>query len=122
MRPRLPRRPASAAASLRRDLKLTQEQCANLLNVSKNTWIRWEHGQCQCDRMALELLPILARKSVPAPCQESRAKRYDPEWLAEHIGSCWECRLTVKYVVIVGRPGLLFGEEFGDPSSLFDRP
>ena len=95
--------PLTRLQTLRKGLGLSQQQAAKLLNISKNTWIRWEHNQCISDKLALELLPILARKSVPLPCYDSRARRYDPEWLAKHIQGCPDCRLSVKYVFTVGQ-------------------
>jgi transcriptional regulator with XRE-family HTH domain len=88
--------------SLRKSLNLSQRKAAELLNISKNTWIRWEYGQCHSDRMALELLPILAGDYAPEPCSDSQAKRYDPEWLARHLPDCYKCRLTVKFLAIKG--------------------
>jgi len=96
-------KPPSRIASLRKGLGLSQRQAAKLLNISKNTWIRWEHNQCMSDKLALELLPVLARKPVPDPCYNSRKAKYDPEYLAQHIGDCPHCRLSVKYIVIVGQ-------------------
>lgn len=101
---RLPKDAPTDAKSLRTRLNLSQRKAAKLLNVSKNTWIRWEYGQCEHDQMALALLPILARNAVPEPCYEARArKKYDPEWLAGHLPNCSECRLTVKFLAIKGR-------------------
>ena len=94
---------AKRLPGIRRNLRLTQRQAAKLLNISKNTWIRWERGQCAPDRLALELLPVLAQKAVPKPCHVSRAKGFAPEWLAQHIHGCPDCRLSVKYVVTVGQ-------------------
>jgi transcriptional regulator with XRE-family HTH domain len=93
----------SRIASLRKSLGLSQQQAAKLLNISKNTWIRWEHKQFKPDELALELLPVLARKSIPDPCYDSRARRYDPEWLAKHVPDCPDCRLSLKYILIVGQ-------------------
>ena len=93
----------SHAKSLRTSLKLSQQKAAELLNISKNTWIRWEYGQCKYDWRALELLPILARNAAPEPCYESRARKYDPEWLARHLPNCDECLRTVKFLAIKGR-------------------
>lgn len=103
MSTRPPNDASTHAKSLRTSLNLSQRKAAELLNVSKNTWIRWEYGQCKYDCMALELLPILARNAAPEPCYESRARKYDPEWLARHLPNCDECRRTVKFLAIKGR-------------------
>ena len=103
MSARPPKGAPTPAKSLRTRLNLSQRKAAELLNVSKNTWIRWEYGQCKHDKMALALLPILARNAVPEPCYEARLrKEYDPEWFAGHLPDCYECRLTVKFLAIKG--------------------
>jgi DNA-binding XRE family transcriptional regulator len=91
----------SQVRSLRKRLKLTQQQAAKLLNISKNTWIRWEKGQCKPDELALELLPTLGGKSSPEFCEHARKMRFDPRLLAEHLQYCGRCRLAVKYIVVV---------------------
>lgn len=95
--------PKKRAEPLRKELGITQVKAAKLLNISKNTWIRWEHGECKPDVLALQLLPLLARESVPEPCENSRRKAFNPYYLAQHIELCSRCRLAVKYVTIVGK-------------------
>jgi DNA-binding transcriptional regulator YiaG len=101
-RARLPKNP-TVAASLRKKLKLTQRAAAELLNVSKNTWIRWEKGQCKPDRLALDLLPFLAKNSSPEFCEHARRIRLDALNIAQHIRVCDRCLLAVKFIAVFGR-------------------
>jgi DNA-binding XRE family transcriptional regulator len=94
------------AASLRKELRLTQLEAARLLNVSKNTWIRWEKKQCKPDDLALDLLPFRAKSrssplpSPPEPCKDMLYDPFDPGVIAYHIKRCKACRLAVKWIIV----------------------
>jgi DNA-binding transcriptional regulator YiaG len=103
-RARLPKHPGTRAASLRKELKLTQGKAAELLNISKNTWIRWEKGQCKPDELALEMLTYFVKDFPPIPCSFMESlDPFDRLVGADHIQYCKQCRLVVKYMVIKGK-------------------
>lgn len=87
----------------RDDVKITQEQAARLLSIAKNTWVRWESGEFRPDPLKLELLPYLARNACPEPCYESRAGKWDAQWMADHIRTCRDCWLAINYLAIVAK-------------------
>jgi transcriptional regulator with XRE-family HTH domain len=95
---------ATYAIHLRRENHLSQEAAARLLNISKNTWIRWEHGETEADKLSLQLLPFLARQECPAPCREARANNISGIYLAPHVASCGECWLMAQYLAKTQRP------------------
>ncbi len=105
MRARLPKNPATPAASLRQKLGLTQSKIAGLMGISKNTWIRWEKGRCKPDGEVLEVLSYFAKHhSFPTPCgwfmnEFSRS----PGWISRHMRYCKRCRLSVKWLTILQR-------------------
>ena len=92
------RRPPTEAESLRGKLGISQEEAARLLNVAKNTWIRWEHGESSANKLSLQLLPFLVRRECPAPCYEARARKIDGVFLAQHVAACKDCWLMAQYL------------------------
>lgn len=95
---------ATRAFLLRREHDLSQEAAARVLNVSKNTWIRWEHGETEADELSLQLFPFLARQECPAPCREARANHISGIYLREHVTSCSQCWLMAQYLAKTRRP------------------
>lgn len=89
---------SAAVANLRRSLGISQEEAARLLNIAKNTWIRWEHGEMRANDLSLHLLPFLARRECPAPCHEARTHKIDGIFLAPHVAVCKECWLMVQFL------------------------
>jgi transcriptional regulator with XRE-family HTH domain len=89
--------------SARDEAKITQEQAARLLGIAKNTWIRWESGEFRPDPLKLELLPYLARNVCTEPCYESRARKWDGQWMAGHLRTCRNCWLAINYLAIVAK-------------------
>lgn len=87
--------------SLRRKCKITQEEAARLLGITKNTWVRWESGRFRKDRLKLELLPYLARGKGPQPCSEYSRKNFNIDRMAEHIQTCRRCWLAANYLSMV---------------------
>ena len=82
----------------RLSLNLTQMEAARLLNVSKNTWIRWEQGKCRYDELALRLLRKLARHECPTPCTEAMKQQITEDFLSKHVPSCERCWLMIQYL------------------------
>ncbi len=82
----------------RLSLNLTQIEAARLLNVSKNTWIRWEYGKCRYDELALRLLRRLALQECPAPCEKAKKQQISADFLCKHVPSCKQCWLMVQYL------------------------
>jgi DNA-binding XRE family transcriptional regulator len=82
----------------RRSLSLTQKEAARLLNVSKNTWIRWERGKCRYDELALKLLRRLALDECPTPCAKASKQQIDSDFLSKHVPSCKQCWLMVQFL------------------------
>lgn len=86
------------AKNLRSSLGISQEEAARLLHISKNTWIRWEHGENRADVLSLRPLPFLARQECPQSCVVAQEQRVDRKFLAGHVGSCRECWLMIQYL------------------------
>lgn len=82
----------------RLSLNLTQIEAARLLNVSKNTWIRWEYGKCRYDELALRLLRRLALQECPTPCSEAKKHQISEDFLSKHVPSCERCWLMIQYL------------------------
>lgn len=51
-------------AEVRKDHGMSQEQCAKILNVSRNTWSNWENGIFEPDFMALKTISKLFNVSI----------------------------------------------------------
>jgi transcriptional regulator with XRE-family HTH domain len=90
--------PPTDLKELRRILRISQEEAARLLNVSKNTWIRWERRENYPDQLSLRLLPFLARQECPESCDEAREKRVNRDFLAKHVPTCRKCWLMIQYL------------------------
>jgi len=88
---------------VRQKCKITQEEAARLLGIAKNTWVRWESGAFCVDELMLELLPYLSRNKCPSLCFSFRRKTFDGTSMAEHIRTCRDCWLAIKYLSIVGK-------------------
>jgi transcriptional regulator with XRE-family HTH domain len=88
------------AARKRSELNLTQEEAARLLNVSKNTWIRWEQGKSHPKELPLwlEFLWSLKHRRYPQPCREARENMISGTFLAQHVASCKDCWLMVQFL------------------------
>ena len=86
------------AKNLRISLGITQEEAARLLNISKNTWIRWENGKNRADNLSLRLLGFLARQECPPPCAEALSQRINKDFLSKHVLSCKQCWLMIQYL------------------------
>ena len=83
------------------DLDITQEEAARLLGVSKNTWIRWEKRE-PFDKEMFAMLEMLSTRQRPGPCSEMRfPKKWDWDIFDEHVRTCKECQLVVKYLAAV---------------------
>lgn len=91
----------SRVKSIRRKRKITQEEAARLLGITKNTWIRWESGRFRADDLKLELLPYLARGKGPQPCSEYSRKTFNVDRMAGHIQTCRQCWLAANYLSMV---------------------
>lgn len=87
-------------------LGLSQRQAASLLNVSKNTWIRWEQGTSRYDELALRLLRRLALKECPSPCSGATRHTINSEFLDQHVQTCEKCWLMIQYLAkrLPGKP------------------
>jgi hypothetical protein len=97
---------STEAARKRSELSITQEEAARLLNVSKNTWIRWEKGISRPKElpMLLEFLWYRHREACPPPCNNARAQKIDGEFLAQHVASCKPCWLMVQFLAKSKKP------------------
>jgi hypothetical protein len=82
---------------------ITQEKAARLLAIAKNTWVRWESGEFQPDPLKLELLPYLVRNQCPQPCYDSRSRKWDGAWMADHFRTCRDCWLAINYLAVVAK-------------------
>lgn len=85
-----------------KELKITQTKAAQLLGVSKNTWIRWEKGKFGHDEDVADLLRGLARNERPPACIRWR---FPPQWdwakFELHLAECDQCQLLVKYLATI---------------------
>jgi len=61
------------AEQLRKQLGLSQTKAAEILGVSKNTWVRWEQGKTKSDAARIDLLYKLAKEKRPEPCEMIKA-------------------------------------------------
>jgi len=83
------------------DLDITQEEAARLLGISKNTWIRWEKRE-KVDNDMFAMLGMLSMKQRPGACSEMRfPTKWDWNIFDEHVRTCKECQLVVKYLAAV---------------------
>jgi transcriptional regulator with XRE-family HTH domain len=79
-------------------LGLSQREAARLLNVSKNTWIRWEQGKSRYDELALRLMRRLALQECPNPCLEATRHHISSDFLDQHVLTCEKCWLMIQYL------------------------
>jgi transcriptional regulator with XRE-family HTH domain len=88
------------AARKRSELNLTQEEAARLLNVSKNTWIRWEKGTSHPKELPLwlDFLWYLKRGGYPPPCREAKENKISGPFLVQHVAACKDCWLMVQFL------------------------
>jgi DNA-binding XRE family transcriptional regulator len=84
---------------LRRRLKLTQKQAAELLSISKNTWIRWECGEFKYDEEKVAMLEKLTKQWRPPACWDfQNPKKWDWDVFDAHVRKCKNCQAVVKYL------------------------
>ena len=88
---------------VRKKCKITQEEAAHLLGIAKNTWVRWECGAFRVDELMLELLPYLSKNKRPSLCSGFRRKTFDNALMADHIRTCHDCWLAIKYLSTVSK-------------------
>lgn len=94
------------AARKREELGITQEEAARLLNISKNTWIRWEQGISRPKELSLwlDFLWYRNRGACPPPCNEARGQKIDGSFLAQHVPSCKQCWQMVQCLAVARQP------------------
>lgn len=86
----------------RKQLGISQKEAANLLGISKNTWIRWEQGKTRFDKSKLDLLWKLAEKKRPSPCDYMKnPKEFAWESFEWHVEKCDDCHRLVTYLAAV---------------------
>lgn len=91
--------------AVRLKYRITQEEAARLLGISKNTWIRWEKNAATKSRykeQAGRLLVALFNRRRPEPCSTMRRlEKLNWETFDYHLRQCKECQLLVSYFALV---------------------